>query len=159
MMTMSVQDYRQIAYFNLQFLPEKKCFNYFKHGGAKMIWLDVSYTIVDWQDWRSLESVEKKRVGRRRRRRRRETPLLSNPHLWASYLIFKIAAIKAVKPKRPWFQPFHDLLYNSSTSLTVKVKAKQNDNWIRNNRGELSESILLWDLIVGYECPLTFNKC
>lgn len=24
MMTMSVQDYRQIAYFNLQFLPEKK---------------------------------------------------------------------------------------------------------------------------------------
>lgn len=25
-----------------------------------MIWLDVSYTIVDWQDWRSLESVEKK---------------------------------------------------------------------------------------------------
>lgn len=60
MMTMSVQDYRQIAYFNLQFLPEKKCFNYFKHGGAKMIWLDVSYTIVHWQDWRSLESVEKK---------------------------------------------------------------------------------------------------
>ena len=34
---MSVQDYRQIAYFNLQFLPEKKCLNYFKHGGAKMI--------------------------------------------------------------------------------------------------------------------------
>ena len=157
---MSVQDYRQIAYFNLQFLPEKKMLQLLQTWRC---WNDMIGCFIHHCGLARLKKswkCGKKRVGRRRRRRRRrETPLLSNPHLWASYLTFKIAAIKAVKPKRPWFQPFHDLLYNSSTSLTVKVKAKQNDNWIRNNRGELSESILLWDLIVGYECPLTFNKC